>query len=79
LNVNIELAIDIIKSCAVLHNFVRLRDGYLHEESLSNTGLFENEGNVLSTYTGTGPTAIGDYLTNYFVTDGSVQWQYRNM
>jgi len=33
LNVNIELAIDIIKACVVLHNFVRLRDGYLHEES----------------------------------------------
>jgi len=41
-NVNIELPIDIIKACVVLHNFVRLRDGYLHEDSLSYTGLFEN-------------------------------------
>jgi hypothetical protein len=79
LNVNIELAIDIIKACVVLHNFVRLRVGYLHEESLSYTGLFENEGNVPSRYTGTGPTAIRDYFTNYFVTDGTLPWQYRNM
>jgi hypothetical protein len=34
LNVNIELAIDTIKACVVLHSFVRLNDGYLHEESL---------------------------------------------
>ena len=33
MNVNIILVIDIIKACVVLHNFVRLRDGYLHEES----------------------------------------------
>jgi hypothetical protein len=79
LNVNIELATDIIKACVVLHNFVRLRDGYLHAESLSYTGLFENEGNVSSRYTGTGPTAIRDYFTNYFVMDGTLPWQYRNM
>jgi hypothetical protein len=79
LNVSIELAIDIIKACVVLHNFVRLRDGYLHEESLSYTGLFENEGNVPSRYTGTGPTAIRDYFTNYFVMDGTLPWQYRKM
>jgi hypothetical protein len=28
-------AIDIVKSCCVLHNFVRRRDGYVFEDSLT--------------------------------------------
>ncbi|KAL4112956.1 hypothetical protein QTP88_016668 [Uroleucon formosanum] len=38
IDVDIELAIDIVKCCCVLHNFVRARDGYEFEDSLMVTG-----------------------------------------
>jgi hypothetical protein len=42
LNVSVEFAEDIVKACTVLHNFVRLRDGYKHEDALSYEGFYDN-------------------------------------
>ncbi|CAH2011207.1 unnamed protein product [Acanthoscelides obtectus] len=36
---NIEFAENIIKACCVLHNYVRLRDGYRYEDTLFETAL----------------------------------------
>jgi hypothetical protein len=43
LNVNIDMAVDIVEECVVLHNFVRVRDGYSHQDTLSYNGLLNNE------------------------------------
>ena len=39
LNVSPEFAVDIVKACDVLHNFVRERDGYKFEDALNVTVL----------------------------------------
>nr|CAI5859379.1 unnamed protein product [Callosobruchus analis] len=39
LNVDIEFAENIIKVCCVLHNYVRLRDGYRYDHTLYETSL----------------------------------------
>ena len=39
LNVSPDFAVDIVKACVVLYNFVRERDGYKFEDALTVTGL----------------------------------------
>lgn len=78
LNVKIGSAIDIIKACVILHNFVRRRDGFSHEDSLSYEGLLENDETEIMTSVrspGRGPIAVRDYFTNYFVSDAKLSWQ----
>lgn len=76
LNVAIDLSEDIVKTICILHNFVRVRDGYSFEDTLSTPGLFPMEGR--------GPTSrvkavtdIRDKFAEYFVSpEGEVSWQY---
>jgi hypothetical protein len=60
------MAVDIVKACVVLHNFVRVRDGYSHQDTLSYTGLLNNDEVT------TGPTMIREYFTRYFVEEGKL-------
>lgn len=39
MNVNVELAVCIVKACCTLHNFIRVRDGYKFENTFSIGGL----------------------------------------
>lgn len=39
IDVNVEFAIDITKCCCLLHNFVRDRDGFKFDDTLSITGM----------------------------------------
>lgn len=39
INVEPDFAVDIVKACIVLHNFVRDRDGYLPEDTTTLSGL----------------------------------------
>jgi len=39
LNVSPDFAVDIVKACVVLRNFVRERDGYKIEDAMTVTGL----------------------------------------
>nr|CAH7735761.1 unnamed protein product [Callosobruchus chinensis] len=43
LTVSIDFAEDIVKACTVLHNFVRIRDGYRHKGTLSIEGLYDED------------------------------------
>lgn len=72
INVNPDFAVDIVKACVVLHNFVRDRDGYETEDTITITGLED-----LPTVRG-GLTAnnVRNELADYFLTDvGAVKWQ----
>lgn len=74
MNTSVELSIKIIKACCVLHNFVRMRDGYKFEHTLSIHG-FENTDNTVEIQNRSG-NSIRDMFANYFLTDeGKFEWQ----
>lgn len=74
LNVDLPLCEDIIKVCCVLHNFVRERDGFQVEDTLTVEGLFETDPTA-------GPTSrkatkLRDKFADYFVSEeGAIPWQ----
>lgn len=76
LNVNTDFAVDIVKACCVLHNYVRQRDGYNFDDTLVITGLQDFEtGSTLQG--GRYANKIRDAYCNYFNSDvGKVAWQY---
>lgn len=66
---------DIVKACCVLHNYVRRRDGYNFEDTLSNP--FDDYENIEVTRPGTRHEGIEvrDYFSDYFIGAGSVPFQ----
>lgn len=74
LDVKIDFANDIVKAICVLHNFVRTRDGIKSEDmnfpaplpdiNPTNTGRPIHEADNVRTK-----------LTNYFVSEGKLDWQ----
>lgn len=74
IDVNIEFAENIIKACTVLHNYVRVRDGYRYEDTLYDSSLQSiNIGNLprgsLCART------AREKFANYFVNEGKLHWQ----
>ena len=74
LDVNIDFCVSIVKTCCILHHFVRIKDGIAFSDTLYESS-FENvdqRGKYL-----TQDVNIRQYLASYFVsTQGSVHWQY---
>lgn len=84
MNVNIEFCTNIVKACCVLHNFIRKRDGYKYDHTLSVTGFenppatetFKSIGGRRSEPNGLTGTEIRNIYTDYFTSaEGSVPWQ----
>lgn len=78
LNVKLELAESIVKTCCLLHNFVRDRDGVQFEDTLTVQGLQDmphclaRGGNIAH--------GIRDEFANYFVSpEGEVPWQMQKI
>lgn len=74
INTSFPNTITIVKACCVLHNFIRERDGYRIEDTLTTEGLqdlnLNVDGNIRS------GDFIKDKFANYFVSpDGIVSWQ----
>lgn len=65
----------IVKACCVLHNYVRSRDGFNFEHTLSNT-LEEIEFNRRGTGARTQGIDVRDDFADYFMEAGSVPFQY---
>lgn len=65
----------IVKSCCILHNYVRKRDGYNFEDTLSNSleGI-QNYGNARARHQG---IDVCEFFADYFVNAGSVAFQHR--
>lgn len=75
LNVEPDFAVNIIKACVVLHNFVRDRDGYLPEDITTIIGL-EDLPRDNTARGGLQANSIRNILSDYFLTNvGSVPWQ----
>ncbi|XP_039747675.1 protein ALP1-like [Pararge aegeria] len=80
INVNVDFATNIVKACCVLHNFIRKRDGYKFDHTLSIVGFQDPPasdnllliGRRRSELSG---TAIRNIYTDYFTGVGSVPWQ----
>lgn len=69
-----NFADDVVKACCILHNYVRRRDGYKFEDSLSNN--LEDFQNRNSGARQQG-IEIREYFSEYFMNSGSVPFQYR--
>lgn len=78
LNVNIDLAKSIVKTCCLLHNFVRIRDGYSYDDTLKITG-FEGGMEVNNNLSRGGRSAQSarNEFAQYFVTENVLPWQNR--
>lgn len=75
LDVQVDFAIDIIKSACVLHNFVRKRDGYKFEDLLYQESLDKLP--VQGVRGTTEGIQARDYFATYFTSpQGSLSWQY---
>lgn len=80
INVNTNLAVKIVKTCCLLHNYIRQRDGYNFTQTLSISGLEEptddrNTYHAVSRF-GPGVNAIRNGYANYFESEvGRVTWQ----
>lgn len=77
IDVNVEFAIDIVKCCCVLNNFVHDRDGYKFEDTLTIIGMedLEYDNNL---YVNRSVNRYRDALANYFVSEhGKIPWQMK--
>jgi len=68
-----EFVEDIVKSCYVLHNFVRKRDGYNFEDMESECNLDDIE--VKGTGSRSNGIEILEAYVEYFVHEGAVPFQ----
>lgn len=79
IDVKPKFAVDIVKCCCVLHNFVREREGYNFEDTLTVHGLYDFEQDTVRTVNST-VNRYRNALTEYFISDvGKVPWQYERM
>ncbi|CAL1299096.1 unnamed protein product [Larinioides sclopetarius] len=77
INVNLDLAKLIVKTCCSLHNFVRDRDGFSIQDAMSIEELIDISQDNLCISRGTKQSIRArNNLTDYFVSDaGRVPWQ----
>jgi len=84
INANLDLCVILVKTCCVLHNFVRSKDGFNIQDTTSTEGFIEIEQDTLSDCTSRATNqSINELymnyrnnLADYFVLDiGSVSWQ----
>lgn len=62
---------DVVKACCILHNYVRGRERYKFEDTLSNNlEDFQNR-NLRARQQG-----IREYFSEYFMNSGSVPFRY---
>lgn len=65
---NPDFAVDIIKACIVLHNFVRDRDGFMAEDTTTITGLDDLPGEA-AVRGGLKANSVRNILSQYFLSN----------
>ncbi|XP_069358039.1 uncharacterized protein [Maniola hyperantus] len=73
LNVDIKFAENIIKACCVLHNYVRLRDGYRYDHTLYETSLINL--NTEAVRPNARSLNVRDRFANYIANEDKLPWQ----
>lgn len=75
LDVELSFCDSIVKTCCILHNFVRERDGVIFEDTLYECPLMDmNATNMRGAHIG---ATTREYFANYFTSpQGSISWQY---
>lgn len=74
LDVKIDFSENIVKAICVLHNYVRLRDGFKYEDTLYTAPLT----NLNPSHTGRAikdADVIRKKFTSYFINEGKLEWQ----
>jgi len=74
LNVEEKLAENINKTCCLLHNFVRDRDGFRFEDTIAVSGLIDDT-TVYNSQPGNVVKCVRTELIDFFMKEGQVPWQ----
>uniref|UniRef100_A0A1B6HZT2 DDE Tnp4 domain-containing protein n=1 Tax=Homalodisca liturata TaxID=320908 RepID=A0A1B6HZT2_9HEMI len=74
LNVDVDLAIDIVKACCILHNYVRSRDGLQFVDTLYKFPT-DNDDSESTHRNRQYNSNTRNILAEYFVNEGAVPWQ----
>lgn len=76
LDVHVETAIWIVKTCTVLHNFIREKEGLCTENSFPGEFNLQKVPNAQTTRGGCSANSIRTAFADYFISDvGAVSWQ----
>ncbi|KAJ8872585.1 hypothetical protein PR048_026191 [Dryococelus australis] len=67
INLDLVFAIDVIKCCCVLHNYISERDGFVFEDTLAVGGLGEDIGTSGFQQAGRSVNANRNRLAHYFL------------
>ncbi|XP_045482780.1 putative nuclease HARBI1 [Harmonia axyridis] len=71
--VSVKVSTNIVKACCILHNFIRVRDGYRVEDSLTIEGMIDLQNDEPMNRSG---NVSRDLFAQYFLTPiGRVPWQ----
>lgn len=64
IDVKVDFAVEVVKCSCLLHNFVRDRDGFNFEDTLTINGFEE-----VDVFDNSGTNRFGDALSHYFMSD----------
>ncbi|KAF5275787.1 hypothetical protein FQR65_LT16532 [Abscondita terminalis] len=74
IDVKLDFAENIVKTICVLHNFVRIRDGITHEDTI-HTAPLSNMNRSQTRRAVRDADKVRTAFTDYFVNEGKVSWQ----
>ncbi len=78
LNVSLDLTESIIRTCCLLHNIVRERDGFRFEDTLTINGLHDSLP-VDNTQAANSTKCMRTLFKDYFNNEGAVPWQLKKI
>lgn len=78
LNVSLDFSVDIVKACCILHNFVRQRDGYNYDHTLTCADL--DDLTVCHDRSSRSVNTTREAFATFFMSpEGQVPWQWKRI
>lgn len=78
IDVKVDFAVDVVKCCFVLHNFVGYRDSFINDDNIMINGLedINDIENINTNSTNRNQNRYCEALSNYFISnEGQLPWQ----